>query len=300
MPRGVPKTGFRLTRNKMAALGVKDRSELNKNHLHVVNNTNTVVEFPKETDEQIELKLEKRFELLRLLTQTVITGDSRAMIVSGPAGLGKSFEVEQALKAWDPEGDDYEIIKGYARPTGLFKKFWKMREEGKVLVFDDADAIFYDDVALNMLKAVCDTTDERHVSWLSEKVFEDEDGVIPSTFEFKGSIIFITNLNFDRQIQSGSKLAPHLEALVSRSHYVDLKMNTKQDYIVRIRQVVRGGMLRAAGLNKQEGDEVMKFIEDNQDTLRELSLRMAIKVGTLRKNHPSRWSDLAKMTCSRN
>jgi hypothetical protein len=295
MPRGVPKNGFRLTKNKKAEMGLKPTQTLQTHMVSTKELTHS-----NETDEQIELKLQKRFELLRLLTQTVITGDSRAMIVSGPAGLGKSYEVEQALKAWDPEGNDYEIVKGYSRPTGLYKKFWKHKDEGHVLVFDDADSIYFDDVALNMLKAVCDTTENRRVSWLSEKPFEDEDGnVIPSSFEFKGAIIFITNINFDRQIAQGSKLAPHLEALVSRSHYVDLKMNTKQDYIVRIRQVVRGGMLRQAGLDKQQGDDVMSFIEKNQDNLRELSLRMAIKVGTLRKNHEHRWADLASMTCFR-
>ena len=98
-------------------------------------------------------------------------------------------------------------------------------------------------------------------------------------------------------IARGHKLAPHLEALMSRSHYVDLGMKSKRDYLVRIKQVVRSGML--SDLTDREKGDVLEYIEANQDRLRELSLRMAIKIGALRKNN-AKWRQLADVTCCRN
>jgi hypothetical protein len=170
-------------------------------------------------------------------------------------------------------------------------------------VFDDSDSIFHDDVSMNLLKSACDSTDRRVLHWLSRSLEreEDEDGEsIPEKFEFEGSIIFITNYDFDSLIASGNKLAPHFEALVSRSHYLDLAMKTKLDYLVRIKQVVRGGMLKSRGLNEVDSVLIMQFIENNVDRLRELSLRMVVKISGLYKMDKSNWQKLARQTCLRN
>ena len=82
------------------------------------------------------------------------------------------------LAKWDPTEENHIIIKGYVRALGLYKSLYNYRHAGKVLVFDDADTIFNDETALNILKAVCDTTERRTVSWLSEYKIVDEDGVI--------------------------------------------------------------------------------------------------------------------------
>jgi hypothetical protein len=230
-------------------------------------------------------------------------GINRALIVSGPAGLGKSFTVEAKMAELEKQGHHITYIKGYVRPLALYKLLYESRRSNSVLVFDDSDSIFYDDVSMNLLKSACDSTDRRVLHWLSRSLEreEDEDGEnIPEKFEFEGSIIFITNYDFDRLIDSGNKLAPHFEALVSRSHYLDLAMKTKLDYLVRIKQVVRGGMLRDRGFSVSEETLIMEFIVDNVDRLRELSLRMVVKLSGLYKMDRVNWQKLAKQTCFRN
>jgi hypothetical protein len=112
-------------------------------------------------------------------------------------------------------------------------------------------------------------------------------------------VIFITNYDFDDLIARGSRLAPHFEALVSRSHYLDLAMKTKMDYVVRIKQVVKAGMLREKGLTSIDEATIVDFVEKNMDNLRELSLRMVIKLATLMKMNSMNWQKLAKQTCFR-
>jgi len=292
MPRGVPKAGYRAPRGSRVATKAQDLYAVAKPK--VVEST--------ETDAQISARLTERFDILADLADAAISGEARALIVSGPAGLGKSFTIEKTLEKWDPNGSDHTVVKGYVRATGLFKLLWQHKDAGKVLVFDDADTIFFDDTSLNLLKAVCDTTDKRIVSYLSEGKLVDEDTamVIDNRFEFNGTIIFITNYDFDAMIEKGHKLAPHLQALVSRAHYIDLAMKTSRDYMVRIRQVIDAGLLKGRGLTVDQEKDVVDFIVKNQAKLRELSLRIALKVAVIRKSDKKNWEATARVTCCKN
>ena len=285
MPRGIPANGVRAPRR-------------DSNANRVANIKVSYSEIKNETEEQIDARIAERFEILDVLAEACIVGNSRALIVSGPAGLGKSYTVEKALSNWDPNEINHTIVKGYVRATGLVKLLYQYREHGQVVVFDDADSIFFDDVSLNLLKAVCDTTERRRVSWLSEGKLVDEEtaDLIPRSFDFNGSVIFISNYDFDAMIDRGHKLAPHLQALVSRAHYVDLAMKSRRDYLVRIRQVIRQGLLN--DLSFEARSDVITFIEQNHEKLRELSLRMALKIGALRKQGGN-WLRVATVTCCR-
>lgn len=254
-----------------------------------------------ETEEQIDKRIRERFNILESLVNSCMKGDVRSLIVSGPAGLGKSYTVEQALAAWDPKQDKHTVIKGYVRPTGLYISLYNHRFAGNVLVFDDADTIFFDDTSLNMLKAVCDTTERRTVSYLAETtlISKESADVLPQTFQFDGTVIFITNYDFDSIIENKGKLAPHMAALVSRSYYIDLTMKTKTDYMVRIKQVVRDGLFDTMKLTADQQKDVMEFIETNIDKLREISLRTAIKVAGIRKGTKN-WESIARITTCKN
>jgi hypothetical protein len=286
MPRGVPKNGFRAPRGSRKV----------QKMLTVAPVAAPVV---FETDAEIEQKLADRFEILETMTDAAISGDARAVIVSGPAGLGKSFTVEKALAQWDPNAINHKIVKGYIRATGLYKLLYAHRAPGQVLVFDDADEVFLDDTAINLLKAACDSSDRRIISYITEGSLIDEETAerLPKSFQFEGTVIFITNYDFDAMIERGSKLAPHLQALVSRAHYIDMAMKTKRDYLIRIRQVVRAGLLRNNGLDDEAQLDVIDFIEDNQDRLRELSLRMALKIAAIRRRGSANWKKVARVTC---
>lgn len=276
-----PIVGYKVPRNDMTAINMQQSVNV-------------------ETEDQIEARLLERFSVLSMLTRACINGQSRSLIVSGPPGLGKSYTIEKTLSDWNPDGDNYNITKGYVRATGLYKLLYKYKDIGQVIVFDDADAIFYDDVSLNLLKTVCDTTENRNVSWLAEtKMADDNDEKLPRNFMFEGTIIFITNLDFDDLIKKGHKLTPHLQALVSRSHYIDLGMKNKKDYLVRIRQVIKQGML--GHMSDDHKTDVISFLANHQNSLRELSLRMAIKLASIRlaTDTWAEWEKVAKITCCR-
>lgn len=289
MPRGVPKAGFRVSAKSGKPMGAAAKNAVVAQVVAPVSN---------ETDEQILARLHDRFSALTVMAEATVYGHNRSLIISGPAGLGKSYSVERILEKAEDEEDLVTVtVKGFIRPTGLYKLFYENRFKNSVIVFDDADSIFADDVALNLLKAACDSTEKRRLSWLAETRMEDEDGErLPRNFEFEGSVIFITNYDFDEMIARGTRLAPHFEALISRSHYLDLAMKTKRDYFVRIKQVIGYGMLDES-LSKAQQTELISFIEKNIDKLRELSLRMVVKLAGLQNMDSKNWQALAKITC---
>ena len=49
-------------------------------------------------------------------------------------------------------------------------------------------------------------------------------------------------------------------------------------------------------LTPEQGDEIVNFMHDNKERLREMSLRMALKIADLRKISPN-WKALAESTC---
>lgn len=257
----------------------------------------------KETDQQILERLGERFQILHDMTKAVKQGDVRAMIVSGPPGVGKSFGVEAVLAKADlfntlaERKPKYEIVKGAMSAIGLYAKLYEFSEAGNVVVFDDCDSVLLDDLSLNILKGALDSSKRRFISWNTDSRLLRSEGV-PNRFEFRGSAIFITNIKFEH-IKS-KKLRDHLDALESRCHYIDLEMDTEREKILRIRQVVnQGEMLEHYDFSEIQKDEILDFIDQYRDKLRELSLRMVIKIADLRKGMPNNWMAVAKTTCMR-
>ena len=233
------------------------------------------------------------------MTKAVKAGDVRAMIVTGPPGVGKSFGVEEVLTKDDlfntlgERKPRYEIVKGAMSAIGLYSKLYEFSAEKNVIVFDDCDSVLLDDLSLNILKAALDSSKKRTISWNTDSRLLRSEG-IPDRFEFKAGAIFITNIKFEN-VRS-KKLQDHLAALESRCHYIDLQMDTDREKVLRIKQIVSDGMLDCYELADIAKDEVVDFVANNRAKLRELSLRTVLKVADLRKSFPTNWMSMAEVT----
>ena len=259
-----------------------------------------------ETDDEIKERLRERFQILEDMTKAAKSGKVRAMIVTGPPGVGKSYGVEHVLSKHDLLADiandqklkKYEVVKGAMSALGLYRKLYEYSDKKCVLVFDDCDSVLLDDLSLNILKAALDSSDRRMIHWNTDSHALDREG-IPNKFEFKGGAIFITNIKFEHV--KSKKLKDHLDALESRCHYLDLTIDTEREKILRIRQIVEDGMLDKYEFDNPEGavTELLTFIDTNKKKLRELSLRMVLKLADLRQSFPDRWERVAEVSCMR-
>jgi len=254
----------------------------------------------KETPEQAMDRIKGRFEVLDKMTDAVANGNVRGLIVSGPPGVGKSFGVETILDEYEAMAklsgqSRTEMVKGAMTPIGLFQTLFNNSNAGDILVFDDCDSILFDEVCLNMLKAVLDSGKKRTITWKAESNILRREG-IPERFDFKGGCIFITNVNFENV---RSKKIKDLEALMSRCHYLDLGMDSTSDKFLRINQIVRDGMLKEYGFSKEFEKEIIDFMVLKSARLREISLRMVLKIADLAKMDFDNWKSIAESTCMR-
>ena len=253
----------------------------------------------EETDEETIERLRERFEMLEDMTKATKRGDVRAMIVSGPPGVGKSHGVEKVLGKHEliaQLGDrpaKYEVVKGAMSAIGLYCKLYKHADKDNVLVFDDCDSVFSDELSLNILKAALDSKKNRKICWNTDSFKLRNEGV-PDSFNFAGSAIFITNIKFDNV--KSKKMRDHLEALESRCHYIDLTIDTDREKMLRIKQITKDGMLDEYALGEHVVDEIVDYMESNKTKLRELSLRTVLKIADLAKAFPTKWEAMAENT----
>ena len=258
----------------------------------------------EETDEEVIERMRERFQMLEDMTKACKKGTVRAMIVSGPPGVGKSFGVEKVLGKHDLLADiaqdsklkKYEVVKGAMSAIGLYCKLFQYADKDNVIVFDDCDSVLLDDLSLNILKAALDSKKTRRIHWNTDSFKLRNEGV-PDSFEFKGSAIFITNIKFDNV--KSKKLRDHLEALESRCHYMDLTIKSEKDKMLRINQVIRDGMLNQYDLDDEVKEDIIDFVDINRTRMRELSLRTVLKVADLAVAFPDNWEAMAENTVMR-
>ncbi len=254
-----------------------------------------------ETEDEAMSRISDTFLMLDKLTDACSKNIIRGLVVSGPPGIGKSFGVEKQLEAanmfltlsnQDPK---YEVISGGVSSIGLYQKLYHNRRKDTVLVFDDSDGVLFEEECLNLLKAALNSGDKRRICWNKESRVLAGDG-IPDAFNFEASIIFLSNIDFERTIAKGSRISAHLEAILSRCHYLDLEIGSMRDKLLRIKQICRDGMLKPYCFTAQEEADIIAFAVDNSEYMREVSLRAVKKIADFVKADSTGWRELAEAT----
>ena len=271
MPRGVPAAGFRNTKNKLNAI--------NTQLMQMAESSFTINE---------------RFGFVSDMVTMLSNGHQASVIVSGPGGLGKSFTVMNALRKSGlqdvtllDEADvgssintakTFRVIKGYSTPKGLYRILYENRNS--VIVFDDCDSVLKDPVSLNLLKGALDSYSRRVISWRAD--FKDED--LPNVFEFKGRVVFISNLPSHAMDQ----------AVITRSMTVDLTMTNAQK-VERMHHLLEFADDFLPEFDMEHKVDAVLLIEKLADRVKELSLRTLIQVTNIRKANPNgNWKKLAE------
>ncbi len=246
------------------------------------------------TPRESRFSINERFGFVTDMVTMLANGAQASVVVTGPGGLGKSYTVSKALEtngfkdistlealeigARINTRRSFRVIKGYSTPKGLYRLLYENKDG--VLVFDDCDSVLKDPVSLNLLKGALDSYSRRIISWRAD--IRDED--LPTSFEFKGRVIFISNL-------SSSQID---QAIITRSMAVDLSMTTQQK-IDRMRHILESGEFMPEALKEHKVDAI-NLVERLKDSVKELSLRTLIQVTKIRANAGSNWANLAEYT----
>ena len=156
-----------------------------------------------------EFAINDRFLFTEQLVRMVAKGETASCVITGEGGLGKSYTVMKALRASGlkdiselpigeviPSRGCFRVIKGFSTAKGLYRILFE--NQNSICVFDDCDSILKDPDALNLLKGALDSYDRRFITWNTSIT---DDG-LPRSFEFKGGVVFISNLSQDKISQA--------------------------------------------------------------------------------------------------
>lgn len=237
------------------------------------------------------------FDDMRKLLKLVITRKRNSIIISGLAGVGKSFTVEETLKESGlVKGRDFEIIKGKSTSYALYQSLFENRD--KLIVYDDCDSILKNKDAINMLKAALDTNKERVISWKSKSTFNPDPletieikkliqkGKLPDHFDFRGRIIFITNIYY-KNID---------DALLSRSFVIDVTLQAK-DVLLRIETILDNIMRDVPEATydiKKQVLDYYKYLVKNNQLKKPMSIRTFIAGVVIRLSGDENWKRLVR------
>lgn len=249
-----------------------------------------------ESAEEMKQRINKRFTVMNMMTKGIISGNIRSLIISGAAGIGKTYSLDKALKTAHEYGEIvYKSINGKISGIGLYEQLWNNRDANSVLLIDDVD-VFSDMDMLNLLKAALDTGETRKVCWSTASAYLDDKN-IDKEFEFEGTIVFITNVDIDKELERGSKLAPHLHALVSRSVYLDLGVHSNEEIMVRVEDVILNtNMMQKRGLSDAQTSMALNWMKANVSKLRNVSLRTALYLADFVATDANGWEEIAEVT----
>lgn len=187
------------TKRLLSALQAPEGSEAHSRH---------------EQAQKVDWTVEQRFDFLRVAVQRVAQGHVPSLLVTGSGGLGKTHEVRAALAELGMhKGADYVTITGAVTARGLYELLFN-HQDG-FIVFDDADDFLTDERSRNLLKGALDSHENREISWYRDST---KDSDIPDSFEFRGSVIFISNRELEDVPQT----------LRSRSLQVDVSLTTEE------------------------------------------------------------------------
>lgn len=196
-------------------------------------------------------------------------GNGNFLVSAGGAGIGKSYGFKLVAARlnkvfYDPDlhtaGDgDYDIFE--APNPGSAKKLIEIlkKHNGKVIMFDDTDAILTQkQYAAIMKKATIDTQD---------RVLSDPDD--PSNnFKFTGRIVVMTN----KSVGDVAAVSEDAKAIMSRAASIDINV-TKNEQLEVMKKRIHGMKFEKLPRlidpeeDRKERDDVMAFIEKNVDKI---------------------------------
>jgi hypothetical protein len=263
-------------------------------HIPEVGKPTPMVQHNQQTLEDKVLYLNEMLEDVYDISRKVAAGAFNSLFISGKAGTGKTFNVEKGLKDEGlREDQDYFKMSGSISVLEMYKKLFQYSD--KLLVFDDCDSVFKDEAGRNILKAALDTKKIRRISYMKRlgmlfdpKDFEDDeeeyvkqidDGLIPNYFEFKGQVIFISNLKKDVADPDG--------AIRSRSILIDINPDDAT-LMERMRALLP--TLEPTDMALADKEEIFEFMKNSQS----VSMRTFVKAAGFKMSGLSNWKRMAE------
>lgn len=247
------------------------------------------------------MSYEEQLDSLKTGMKLLMSNATNALFLGGRGGTGKTQTVEDMLeRAGLQDGEGYFKITGSATPVGIYRLLHTHRND--ILLFDDSDSALADQEGRNLFKAASDTKKVRKISWqkggknfVSPEDYDEDsdDDVLPRQFEFRGKIIFISNLALDKLDPDG--------ALRTRGYVISIDPTNEEIYDYMEKIVMKIPLEVDYALGKDQRMEVVavlraRNIRDKSANLRSLVRGLNTRAGVeLQGGSDVEWKKFVKM-----
>lgn len=245
-----------------------------------------------------------RFNTVYKLSKIFVTGNSaqKGMIISGDAGTGKSYYVQQAFVDTNTtDRVDYNKSKSFTA-AAFYVRLFLNRRPGDVVVFDDCglehlSSKDFKEVTELLKGATEMTKGERILGWeraSTNDLMKLHD--VPAEFDFQGSIVWITNSSF---VELATKFKSHWEAMQSRFIQVPIRLNDQEKlmytlYLLEDIKMLEGSrcQTKEGGYSKEVIDQTIEYIRNNYKYMSNVTARVAAQIADTMQNFPEDWKTL--------
>jgi len=194
------------------------------------------------------IELTKKDDLYKLMDVLIESPRVHGLMVLGPAGIGKTYNVLKYLK---DHKIDYSLVKTYTTPLALYAYLYNHRND-RIIVFDDVDGIWENDHSAALMKSALWEDDQgRRLEWHSTSKYLEQLGLSDiDGFYLKAKIIFMCNKTRDN---------PHVAAVLSRILHYKFRY-TRVELYEEARRICEADT--HYNLTTEEKLEVAAFIND--------------------------------------
>lgn len=199
-----------------------------------------------------------KFEVLGELVEMLVKNfDSKALIIEGKHGIGKSFYIWRTLGArlGLRENVDYTYINGYSTPYALYKILLENRSK-RIIILDDMDTAFIKRVVKQLLKGALDNiTGQRIVRWASTRAPPD----LPESFILDAKIIIIGN--------KFPKKDADWEAVKDRCFYYHFDLSYRERINLLKKLIEKNSVTNSVLLSKKENLKCLNLLASETNDL---------------------------------
>jgi|TARA_R110000796_G_scaffold76534_2_gene171121 hypothetical protein len=258
--------------------------------------------------EEIQEHLHRHYDDIEDLISGVAENQFH-LIINGSPGMGKTEFTKDVLKKYVKGHNDIppiprpNFLSGTASGIKMFVELQKAKDEGQITVVDDTDKILEDTECLDLLKGCLDSQGEKVVDWKKySTAIKNED--VKEKFVYNGRLIIITNKKIKTiQDDTANVSRLKLDPIMSRCQYIRAGLPNNKFKIQALRMFHDGykkqsrynlRCFKDSNVPEDVQEQMMDFLDENQDRFSELSFRTVAKLCDLWKFKPNKWDRLAK------
>jgi len=247
--------------------------------------------------EDEHIPYEDTLEHLQGLVVALIKGSTNALFVAGKGGTGKTQTVERVLHENGlTDGKGYFKNSGSASASGVYTLLYHHRND--IILFDDSDGALRDIDARNLIKAATDTKKVRKLVWNKKSSFifnpdeedpaayEDDLSMAPQYFDFKGRIIFISNLPLNQLDPDG--------ALRTRAFVINVNPTDDEMYNHMGKILMDIKLEDGLTLDRAKREHVLQVVKSSKRK-GDVSLRKLVRALNLAASEAPNWEKLVEL-----